>query len=145
MKYQIKNSELFVLNRKKFSSKLRNNSLSIINANDEFPRSGDQIYNFKQNCDLFYLTGIDQEQTILLLFPNCPNPQYKEVLFLRQTNEHIAIWEGEKLLYCFNDLCVLVSNPSASDRYSSGWLSDRSCNHNYIKCFEYLKNQRQLP
>jgi Xaa-Pro aminopeptidase len=96
MKYQIKNSELFKLNRIKFSSKLKDNSLSIINANDEFPRSGDQNYNFKQNCDLFYLTGIDQEQTILLLFPNCPNHQYKEVLFLRQTNEHIAIWEGHK-------------------------------------------------
>jgi Xaa-Pro aminopeptidase len=96
MKFQVRNSELFTKNRKNFSSKLQNHSLSVINANDEFPRSGDQIYNFKQNSDLFYLTGIDQEQTILLLFPNCPNPQYKEVLFLRQTDEHIAIWEGHK-------------------------------------------------
>jgi Xaa-Pro aminopeptidase len=96
MKYQINNSELFIKNRSNFSSKLKSNALAVINANDEFPRSGDQIYNFKQNSDLFYLTGIDQEQTILLLFPNCPNLQYKEVLFLRQTNENIAIWEGHK-------------------------------------------------
>jgi len=96
MKYQIKNSELFIKNRSNFSSMLKSNALAVINANDEFPRSGDQIYNFKQNSDLFYLSGIDQEQTILLLFPNCPNPLYKEVLFLRQTNENIAIWEGHK-------------------------------------------------
>jgi Xaa-Pro aminopeptidase len=72
------------------------NAISILNSNDEFPRSGDQNYPYKQNSDLFYLTGIDQEHSILLLFPDCPNPLYKEVLFLRQTNEHIAIWEGHK-------------------------------------------------
>ncbi len=96
MKYQLSDSKLFSQNRKNFVSKQKENGLAIINSNDENPRSGDQTYPFKQNPDLFYLTGIDQEQTILLLFPNCPNPLYKEVLFLRQTNEYIAIWEGHK-------------------------------------------------
>lgn len=96
MKYPIVKQELFIQNRVNFNSKLKKNAISIINSNDESPRSGDQNYPFKQNSDLFYLTGIDQEQTILLLFPDCPNPLYKEVLFLRQTNEHIAIWEGHK-------------------------------------------------
>lgn len=96
MKYQIIEPLLHRQNRENFSLKLKKNSLAVINASDELPRSGDQTFNFKQNPDLFYLTGIDQEQTILLLFPDCPNPLYREVLFLRQTNEHIAVWEGHK-------------------------------------------------
>ncbi len=96
MKEQIIEPILHGKNRENFSLNLKKNSLSIINASDEFPRSGDQAFNFKQNPDLFYLTGIDQEQTILLLFPDCPNPLYREVLFLRQTNEYIAVWEGYK-------------------------------------------------
>ncbi|MEO6728477.1 MAG: aminopeptidase P family protein [Candidatus Dojkabacteria bacterium] len=96
MKFQIKEKELFIKNRLDFTSKVNKKGIAIINSNDEFPRSGDQIYPFKQNADFFYLSGIDQEQSILLLFPDCPNPLYREVLFLRQTNEHIAIWEGHK-------------------------------------------------
>lgn len=96
MKHQIIAPILLGKNRENFSLNLKKNSLSVINANDEFPRSGDQAFMFKQNPDLFYLTGIDQEQTILLLFPDCPNPMYREILFLRQTNAHIAVWEGHK-------------------------------------------------
>lgn len=96
MKYLSPNSDLFIKNRHDFNKKLKFNGLAVFNANDEFPRSGDQTFNFKQNPDLYYLTGIDQEQTILVLYPDCPNPAYKEVLFLRQTSEHIAIWEGHK-------------------------------------------------
>ncbi|KIA93206.1 X-Pro aminopeptidase [Pedobacter kyungheensis] len=96
MKYPTIDQSLFILNRKKFSKQLKNNSLAIFNASDEFPRSGDQNFVFKQNPDLFYLSGIDQEQTILLLYPDCPNPLYREVLFLRQTNDYIKVWEGYK-------------------------------------------------
>lgn len=97
MKYSAIDKKLFQLNREKFTKKLNNNSIAIFQSNDEFPRSGDQTHTFKQNPDLFYLSGIDQEQTVLILFPDCPNPLYREVLFLRQTSEHIAIWEGHKL------------------------------------------------
>jgi len=96
MKYPTIDQSLFILNRKNFNKHLKNNSLAIFNASDEFPRSGDQNFVFKQNPDLFYLSGIDQEQTILLLYPDCPNPLYREVLFLRQTNDHIKVWEGYK-------------------------------------------------
>jgi Xaa-Pro aminopeptidase len=96
MKYLPVNNEVFIKNRKNFVSRLKSCSIAIFNSNDEFPRSGDQSFLFKQNPDFFYLTGIDQEQSILILFPECPNPLYKEVLFLRQTNEHIAVWEGHK-------------------------------------------------
>lgn len=97
MKYPCIDKQLFELNRQNFTKKLLKNSIALFQSNDEFPRSGDQNFNFKQNPDLFYLSGIDQEQSILLLFPDCPNPLYREVLFLRQTNEHIAVWEGHKL------------------------------------------------
>lgn len=96
MKYQIKDSTLPAKSRENFSLNLKKNSLAVINANDECLRSGDQTFPFKQNPDLFYLTSVDQEQTILLIYPDCPNPLYKEVLFLRQTSEHIAVWEGHK-------------------------------------------------
>ncbi len=96
MKYLPINNELFTYNRRSFVSLLKPCSLAIFQSNDEFPRSGDQSFLFKQNPDFFYLTGIDQEQSILVLFPDCPNPLYREVLFLRQTSEHIAIWEGHK-------------------------------------------------
>ncbi|MBY0245208.1 MAG: aminopeptidase P family protein [Sphingobacteriaceae bacterium] len=96
MKYKKISSSLFIKNRIEFSKKMISNSLAIFNSSDEFPRSGDQNFSFKQNPDLFFLSGIDQEQSILLLYPDCPNPLYKEVLFLRKTNDHIKVWEGHK-------------------------------------------------
>jgi len=96
MKYAAIDSSLFVENRKRFVSKLKPRSIAFLNANDEMPRNGDANFLFRQNSDLFYLSGIDQEQTILVLFPDAPLPRYKEILFVRKTNEHIAIWEGHK-------------------------------------------------
>jgi Xaa-Pro aminopeptidase len=96
MKYLPINSELFTNNRKNFVLRTKPNSIAVFHSNDEFPKNGDQAFPFKQNADFFYLTGIDQEQSILILYPDCPNPLYKEVLFLRQTNEYIAVWEGHK-------------------------------------------------
>jgi Xaa-Pro aminopeptidase len=96
MKYTSIDAQLFIENRKRFVSKLKPNSIAFLNANDEMPRNGDANFLFRQNSDLFYLTGIDQEQTILVLFPDAPLPRYREILFVRKTNEHIAIWEGHK-------------------------------------------------
>ncbi|WP_295650069.1 aminopeptidase P N-terminal domain-containing protein [uncultured Mucilaginibacter sp.] len=96
MKYLLISPDLFTNNRNNFSERLKPQSIAIFNSSDEFPRSGDQAFIFKQNADFFYLTGIDQEQCALILFPDCPNPLYKQVLFLRQTNENIAVWEGHK-------------------------------------------------
>lgn len=96
MKYNQISNSLFLKNRENFVNLLPDNAIALFQSNDEFPRSGDQNFLFKQNPDLFYLSGIDQEQSILLLYPNCPNPLYREVLFLRQTNDHIKVWEGHK-------------------------------------------------
>lgn len=96
MKYHPIDKQLFIDNRQRFERELKPGSLAIFNSNDEMPRSADGHFPFRQNSDLFYLSGIDQEQTTLLIFPDSPVPAYKEVLFIRKTDENIAIWEGQK-------------------------------------------------
>ena len=96
MKYTSIDNTLFIENRKQFAKELAPNSIAILFSNDEMPRSADQSFPFRQNPDLFWLSGIDQEQTILIIFPDCPNKVYTEALFIRKTNEHIAVWEGHK-------------------------------------------------
>jgi Xaa-Pro aminopeptidase len=96
MRYLPIDNKLFIENRERYKAHLLPKSIAFFNANDEMPRSADQNYPFHQHPDLFYLTGIDQEQTLLVIFPDSPLPKYREILFLRKTNEHIAVWEGHK-------------------------------------------------
>lgn len=96
MKYQALSPELFQHNRKRFIREMKPNTVAIFNSNDQMPRSGDSFHNFRQNAGLFYLTGIDQEETMLLLFPDSPKDGHKEILLIRRTNEHLAVWEGHK-------------------------------------------------
>ena len=97
MKYHPIDSRLFVRNRGKFMKAMAPKSLAVFNSNDVYPVSADSTMPFQQHRDILYLSGVDQEESILLLFPNASNPAQREVLFLRETNEHIAVWEGEKL------------------------------------------------
>ncbi len=90
------NPELFILNRQNFIKHLKPSSMAIFNSNDQMPKSADQYFPFHQNVDLFYLSGIDQEQSILILYPDCPLEKFRKVLFLREPNEHIKVWEGQK-------------------------------------------------
>ena len=95
MKYlQIENN-LFIENRKKFRNKLVKNTLAIFNSNDIMPTNADGTMPFRQNNDLFWLSGVDQEESVLVIYPD--NNEEKEILFLKETNNHIAIWEGSKL------------------------------------------------
>ncbi len=96
MRYEPIPNELFKLNRKKFVERMLPNSIAIFHSNDILPTNADGVLPFKQNSDLFYLSGIDQEETTLVLFPDSTTEMYKEILFLRETNELIAIWEGHK-------------------------------------------------
>lgn len=97
MKYQRIDPQLFMKNRKNFMSKMKPSSLAIFNSNDIYPVSADSTLPFEQHRDIFYLSGVDQEESILVLFPDCPKKKHREILFLKETNEHIAVWEGEKL------------------------------------------------
>lgn len=96
MSYNYLDKKFFSNNRKRLKPLMKHDALAVMFSADMMPRNGDQHYPFRQNSDLFYLTGIDQEETVLLFFPDCPLEQYREVLFIRKTNERIATWEGHK-------------------------------------------------
>ena len=97
MKYQPIAANLFVHNRKNFCSRLKPCSLAIFQSNDIMPTNADGTMVFRQNNDLFYLSGVDQEESILVLFPDAKDVKNQEILFLRETNDHILTWEGYKL------------------------------------------------
>ena len=97
MKYDRIDSNLYIANRKKFTERMTANSLAVFNSNDIFPISADSTMPFQQHRDILYLSGVDQEESILVLFPNASNTAHREVLFLKETSDLIAVWEGEKL------------------------------------------------
>lgn len=96
MRYEPIGKELFIRNRKAFRAHLKPRALAVLHANDIMPTSADGTMPFIQQSDLFYLTGIDQEETILLIAPDAQNEKLREVLFVKRTNAHIKVWEGEK-------------------------------------------------
>ena len=97
MRYHPLTASVYIKNRKHFVNALEPRSLAIFNSNDIYPTGADSTLPFEQHRDLFYLCGIDQEESILLLFPDAFEKKHKEILFVRETNEHIAVWEGAKL------------------------------------------------
>lgn len=97
MKYFPIDQNLFIKNRKKFMAQMKPKSIAVFNSNDVYPIGADSTMPFEQARDIFYLSGADQEETILLLFPDALDKKHREILFVRETNEHIAVWEGEKL------------------------------------------------
>ena len=97
MKYDRIDNALFIENRKHFVQHLKPSSLAVFNANDIMPTNADGSMPFRQNSDLFYLSGIDQEESVLVICPQASKEELREVLFLKETSEEIAIWEGDKL------------------------------------------------
>ena len=97
MKYLPLNPKIFIQNRKRFVEKMDKNSIAIFNSNDELPTNADQLFKFKQNSDLIWLTGIEQEDSMLILFPDNPDPKYREVLVLVRPNELKEKWDGHLL------------------------------------------------
>ncbi|WP_299526430.1 aminopeptidase P family protein [uncultured Lutibacter sp.] len=96
MKYLPINSQLFIKNRAKFTAQMKSKSIAIFNSNDIFTTGADSTLPFEQSSDLLYLSGADQEESILLLFPDAIDPNHREILFLTETNKHIEIWYGAK-------------------------------------------------
>jgi Xaa-Pro aminopeptidase len=97
MKYLPLDPDLFTQNRKRFIEKMEKNAIAIFNSNDELPTNGDALHKFKQNSDLYWLCGIDQEDTMVILFPDNPDPRYREVLVLVRPNEQKEKWDGKRL------------------------------------------------
>ncbi len=97
MKYLPLNPQIFIDNRKRFVKAMRPDSIAIFVSNDEWPSNGDALYAFKQNTDLYWLTGVEQEDSMVILFPDCPDPKYREVLVLVRPNELKEKWDGKRL------------------------------------------------
>lgn len=97
MRYAAIDTLLFIKNRRKFTAQMKPKSLAVFNSNDIYPTGADSTLPFEQHRDIFYLSGIDQEESILLLFPEARQEQHREILFVRKTDAHIATWEGHKL------------------------------------------------
>ncbi len=97
MKTYVVDRKLYIENRKKLAKNLKPGSMAVVISNDMMPTNSDGLIKYRPNSDLFWLTGVEQEESILVLFPDAPDPNLKEVLFLRETSELIAIWEGKKL------------------------------------------------
>ena len=97
MKYKRIDSSLYITNRKNFTSHLKKGALAVFNSNDIFATGADSSLPFVQHRDILHLSGVDQEESILILFPDCHEEKHREILFLKETSDLIAVWEGEKL------------------------------------------------
>lgn len=139
MRYLPIDKQLFVDNRKNFSQQLKKNSMAIFFSADQSPRNGDQFHAFRQQSDLFYLCGIDQEKSILIIAPDHPNKSLRECLFLLKTNDIIAKWEGHKYTKEEAKLCSGIQ--------SVFWLDDFEFNLNEIisECDNVYLNRNEYP
>lgn len=97
MKYDRIDKALYIHNRERFVNAMQEDALAVFNSNDIYPISADSTMPFQQHRDILHLSGVDQEESILVIAPNATKPEHREILFLRETNDHIAVWEGEKL------------------------------------------------
>jgi len=96
MKYKAINPKLYSSNRSRFAKKMKRNSIAVIHAHDQLPENGDAMINYKPNSDVVWLSGIVQEKTMVILNPDCKDPNFREVLVILRPNEHLEIWEGHK-------------------------------------------------
>ena len=147
MKYTAISNELFTRNRRRLADLLKPKSLVVLNANDSMPTNADGSMGFRQNNDLFYLSGVDQEETILVLFPEHPDEKFREVLFLRETSELIEIWEGHKLTK------EEAEQTSGISRKSVFWTSEFEkvfiqmvfeAEHIYLNSNEHTRNSSEV-
>src|SRR4051794_32882487 len=97
MRYDPIQKDLFVQNRRRLAARLQPKSLAVVNNNDQMPKNADGSHLLCANSDLFYLTGIEQEESILLLYPDAHEPRMREILFVREASPLLETWEGRKL------------------------------------------------
>ena len=97
MKNLLLNKNIFIQNRNRFVKEMKSDSIAIYVSNDEWPSNGDAIHRFKQNSDLYWLSGITQEDSMVILFPDNIDKKYREVLVLVRPNEQKEKWDGKRL------------------------------------------------
>ena len=140
MKYNSLHHRVFTQHRQRFMAQLKPNSIAVFNSNDIYPVSADSTLPFAQHRDLFYLTGIDQEETILVLCPNAKDPALREVVFVRETNAHIAVWEGHKLTQAEATKVSGVTTVKWTSEFESHFLAlAKEVEHIYINTNEHYR------
>ena len=157
MKYFPLNNEIFIQNRKRFIGRMEKNSIAIFNSNDELPANGDSLHPFKQNADLFWLTGIEQEDTMLILYPDNPDVNYREVLVLIRPNELKEKWDGHRLTASEGQEFSGISKVLWLDSLEGmlqGWIhnaetiylntneNDRKANYLAVKDYRYAQEMK---
>ncbi len=170
MKYDPIPAGLFKLNRMRFARQMKPKSVAIFHSNDLMPRNGDQYFPFRQNSDLFYMSGLDQPEAVVVMFPNCIKDDFEEIAFIKKTNDYIATWEGhlytkeeatrvsgikkifwlEDMENVLNELILLATriyvNSNENDRYKSDVLSrDLRFTHELMKKYPTHKYHRSQP
>jgi len=140
MREQNIDKSLFENNRSRFAKLLKSRSVAVFNANDIYPRTGDQFYPYRQQSDIFYLSGINQEETVLLIAPAHPDPKMREILFITETSEQMAVWDGSKLTKEEATRISGIKNVQWIDKFS---LTMRELiiwsEHVYLNAYEYPK------
>ena len=125
MKYLPLNPAIFINNRKRFIKEMLPNSIAVFVSNDEWPSNGDALHAFKQNTDLFWLSGVTQEDSMVILFPDNPDPKYREVLVLVRPNELKEKWDGKRLrakeAAAMSDAELVVQPPIRTAQQPSGF------------------------
>ncbi|MDN6279437.1 MAG: aminopeptidase P family protein [Psychroflexus sp.] len=129
MRYEPISSELFIRNRARFTAQMKPNALAVFNSNDVYPIGADSTMPFQQDRNIYYLSGVDQEESILVLFPDAIKEKHREILFLKETNAHIAVWEGAKI-----DEKAALEKAGISTVY---WLKD------FTRIFDILMSQSE--
>ena len=140
MKYTRLPSAVFTKHRQRFMAKLKPNSIAVFNANDIYPISADSTLPFEQHRDLFYLTGVDQEETILVLCPVAKDPKQREMVFVRETNAHIAVWEGHKLTKSEATAVTGIDNVQWTSDFKASFLAlAKQAENIYINTNEHYR------
>ena len=140
MKYTRLPSAVFTKHRQRFMAKLKPNSIAVFNANDIYPISADSTLPFEQHRDLFYLTGVDQEETILVLYPDAKDPKQRETVFVRETNAHIAVWEGRKLTKGETTAVTGIDNVKWTSDFKASFLAlAKQAENIYINTNEHYR------
>ncbi len=146
MRYDPAPADLFVRNREKLAGLLKPGSLVVVHANDVLPTNADGVMPFKQNANLYYLSGIDQEETILLLFPDAREEADSAILYTRETNEHIRVWEGEKL----SQEQASERSGIGSTKWTGAFADDfarlaKQAEHLYLETNEHARADNPVP
>ena len=141
MKYDPIDNKLFIQNRNNLIKRMKPRSVAIVQANDIMPTNADGTMKFMQNSNLFYLTGVDQEETIVLIAPDFPNEKMREILFLRETNEEIAVWEGHKLTREEGEATSGIQNIKWTSEFEKLFYTILAeCDNIYLDSNEHIRN-----